>query len=47
MQHRGSIRRRVSVGACLTFISSIAVLTVVSSVAADEAGPTGYGYFSI
>ena len=47
MHHRQGTRRNRRVAACLAFISSILVLTLPTPAAADEAGPEGYGYFSV
>jgi hypothetical protein len=47
MHHRQGTRRNRRVAACLAFISSILVLTLPAPAAADEAGPEGYGYFSV
>lgn len=47
MPHREGTRRIGRVGACLAFISSILILAVPISAAADEAAPPGYGHFSV
>ncbi|MDQ3762108.1 MAG: CHRD domain-containing protein [Actinomycetota bacterium] len=47
MRHCEGTRGIGRLGACLAFVSSILMLALAIPAAAGEAGPAGYGYFSV